>query len=147
MASIEIRRMVKTDLQEITALEKGIFIDPWSLEAFRSDLKNEMALPLVLAVDGKTAGYACLYIVAGEMQIGNFAIAPEFRRRGLARMLMERVVEIAGEHECDSIFLEVRESNIAAKTLYASFEFKVVGRRTGYYRNPKENAILMTREM
>jgi ribosomal-protein-alanine N-acetyltransferase len=81
------------------------------------------------------------------MQIGNLAVAPDFRGKGIAKLLMNRILEIANERECDCVFLEVRESNQPARVLYESFGFKVVGRRVGYYRNPYENAILMTKEL
>jgi ribosomal-protein-alanine N-acetyltransferase len=147
MLEIVIRKMTEKDLKEIAALEKDIFSDPWSYEAFKSDLNNEMASPLVAAAGISVAGYASLYIVAGEMQIGNFAVASEYRGQGIAKTLMNRIVEMAIERRCYCIFLEVRESNLAARKLYDSFGFDVVGRRVGYYRNPFENAILMTREM
>jgi len=139
--------MVERDLKEIVALEKEIFADPWSYEAFRSDISNPMALSLAAAIAESIAGYTCLYVVAGEMQIGNLAVAPDFRGKGIAKLLMNRILEIANERECDCVFLEVRESNQPARVLYESFGFKVVGRRVGYYRNPYENAILMTKEL
>ncbi|OGC90391.1 MAG: ribosomal-protein-alanine N-acetyltransferase [candidate division Zixibacteria bacterium RBG_16_53_22] len=147
MPDVVIRKMAERDLMEIVALEKEIFADPWSYEAFRTDIQNPMAFPLAAVIGESIAGYSCLYIVAGEMQIGNFAVAPDHRGRGIAKLLMNRILEIAKERECDLIFLEVRESNQPARSLYESYEFKVVGRRVGYYRNPYENAILMTREL
>lgn len=147
MSDIVIRKMTEVDLKDVVALESEIFSDPWSYESFRSDLNNSMALPIIAVAGQLVAGYSCLYIVAGEMQIGNFAVAPNFRGQGIAKALMNRIAEIAGERQCDCIFLEVRESNQPARTLYESFGFKVVGRRVGYYRNPYENAILMTKEL
>jgi ribosomal-protein-alanine N-acetyltransferase len=147
MSEIVVRKMTEKDLMDVVALEKEIFSDPWSYEAFRSDIGNSMALPLVAASGQSIVGYACLYVVAGEMQIGNFAVGPDYRRKGIGRILMTRLMEIAHERECDCIFLEVRESNQPARTLYESFGFIVVGRRVGYYRNPYENAILMAKEL
>jgi len=92
-------------------------------------------------------GYSCLYVVAGEMQIGNFAVSPDHRKQGIAKLMMDEIVKIARERKCDSIFLEVRESNIPAQTLYSSYEFKPIGRRVGYYRQPRENAIIMVKEL
>jgi len=147
MSEAVIRKMTEKDLKTIVSLEKEIFSDPWSYAAFKSDLNNDMALALVAEISESIAGYACLYIVAGEMQIGNFAVAPNFRGEGIAKELMNRIFEIAGERQCDCIFLEVRESNKPARTLYESFGFKVVGRRVDYYRNPNDNAILMNKEL
>jgi ribosomal-protein-alanine N-acetyltransferase len=147
MPDTVIRKMAERDLKEIVALENEIFPDPWSYNAFKSDLGNSIAFPLVATAGDSIAGYSCLYIVAGEMQIGNFAVAPDFRGKGIAKTLMNKILELANERKCDSIFLEVRESNQPARSLYESFGFKVVGRRVGYYRNPFENAILMAREL
>jgi ribosomal-protein-alanine N-acetyltransferase len=147
MNDIVIRKMTEKDLKEITALEREIFPDPWSYEAFKSDINNAMAYPLAVIFGGVVAGYSCLYIVAGEMQIGNFAVSPDYRGRGIAKMLMNKLIEIARERNCDSIYLEVRESNQPARRLYDGFGFNVIGRRVGYYRNPFENAILMAKEL
>lgn len=146
-AEILIRKMAEADLKQVETLEKQIFSDPWSYNSFKTDLQNEMALPLV-AVDGDTVvGYACNYIVADEAQVGNFAVAREYRQCGVAKLLMDEIIKIAKNKKCTEIYLEVRESNLPARALYASYGFKSVGRRDGYYRNPRENAIIMAKEL
>jgi ribosomal-protein-alanine N-acetyltransferase len=147
MADVIMRKMTEQDLPEVVAIEKAIFSDPWSLNAFKSDLNNEMAWPIAATHEGIVIAYSCLYIVANEMQIGNFAVAPEYRKRGIGRLLMNQVMSLANERKCEVIFLEVRESNKSAQALYGSFNFKPVGRRTGYYRSPVENAIIMIKEL
>jgi ribosomal-protein-alanine N-acetyltransferase len=147
MAKYVVRRMRKTDLKEIVALENEIFSDPWSYQAFQSDLENGMAYPIVSLAEDTLVGYASLYVVAGEMQIGNLAVAPSCRRKGIARNMMHEIINIARKFDCACIYLEVRESNYQARNLYGSCEFKVIGQRNGYYRNPSENAILMAREL
>ena len=146
MSDIVIRKMAQRDLEDVLTIEKDTFSDPWSYNSFKSDLYNEMARPLVATLDEKLIGYACIYIVAGEIQIGNIAVAPAHRRRGVARLLMKEILLIAEDKDCRSIFLEVRESNMAAQTLYNSLGFKAVAKRDAYYQNPRENAIIMVKE-
>jgi [ribosomal protein S18]-alanine N-acetyltransferase len=147
MPAIVIRRMIQNDLEDVVTIENEVFSDPWSLNSFRTDLNNDMAYPLVAAIEEQVVGYACIYVVAGEIQIGNIAVAPEFRKYGVAKILMNEILRIAGENNCKSIFLEVRESNMTAQALYISFGFKTIARRDNYYRNPRENAIIMAKEL
>ncbi len=147
MSSITIRRMAEEDLEKVSAIEQEIFSDPWSFNAFKTDLNNEMAFPLVVEFEDSVIGYTNLYMVAGEIQIGNFAVAPGYRHRGVAKKMMSEILKIAGNHNCNSIFLEVRESNEPALILYESFGFKQSGRRNNYYVNPRETAILMVKEL
>jgi ribosomal-protein-alanine N-acetyltransferase len=78
-------------------------------------------------------------LVKGEREILNLAVAPEFRRQGIARHLWEAFFEACP----DTVFLEVRESNAAARSLYLSLGFQELGRRRGYYETPLEAAIVM----
>lgn len=147
LSNITIRRMAEPDLEVVTGIEKEVFSDPWSMSAFKTDLGNELALPLVAEFENKIVGYSNIYIVAGEVQIGNFAVAPGFRKRGVGRKLMNEIFEKAKEKECHSIFLEVRESNTAALELYKSYGFASTGKRKGYYANPREDALLMVKDL
>jgi len=147
MTGISIRKMAEKDLEQVVNIEKQVFPDPWSYQAFKSDLENDLAYMIVAEKENAVAGYSCLYILLGEVQLGNFAVAPDTRRQGVARAMMSEIIKVGGERNCDSIFLEVRESNATARQLYLSFGFRVVGRRVGYYRQPNENAVLMVKEL
>ena len=147
MPDVIIRKMMEKDLESVVAIEKEVFPDPWNYDAFKSDLNNEMAWPLVSLVDGKVAGYSCIYIVMDETQIGNFAVSPDHRKLGIGKKMMDEVIKIALNRKCKNIFLEVRESNKPAQALYISFGFKAAGRRSAYYRHPVENAIIMVKEL
>jgi ribosomal-protein-alanine N-acetyltransferase len=147
MPSITVRRMVDTDLDIVSSIEKEVFTDPWSRNAFKTDLDNKMAWPMVAEFEKKVVGYSSIYIVAGEVQIGNFAVAPGFRNRGVAKKMMSEIFEKAGESDCRTIFLEVRESNTAAMELYKSYGFVTSGKRKDYYANPNENAIILVKEL
>jgi len=147
MSAITIRRMAEKDLERVSAIEQEIFSDPWSFNAFKTDLNNDMACPLVVEFENAVIGYASLYIVVGEVQIGNFAVAPGYRQRGVAKKMMFEIIKIAGDHKCNSIFLEVRESNRPAQVLYESFGFKRSRRKIDYYANPRESAVLMVKDL
>jgi [ribosomal protein S18]-alanine N-acetyltransferase len=147
MTDTAFRKMKESDLEKVVAMEKEIFSDPWDFNFFDSDLKNEHSWLIVAEQDGEIVGYGVLYIVADELQIGNFGVGESFRRQGIGKKMMAEIIKIAAERSCDSIYLEVRESNKAAQALYFSFGFEAVGRRIGYYRNPRENAILMAKEL
>ena len=142
-----IRRMAEKDLERVSAIEQEIFSDPWSFNAFMTDVKNDMAWPLVVEFEGSIIGYTNLYMVASEIQIGNLAVTPGFRQRGVAKKIMSEILKIAGDHRCNSISLEVRDSNKPAQVLYESFGFKCSGRRSNYYANPRESAVLMVKEL
>lgn len=147
MPNISIRRMAEGDLDVVCAIEKEVFQDPWSLNAFKTDLYNSMAWPMVAEFENKVVGYSNIYIVAGEVQIGNFAVAPGFRNRGVGKKMMNQIFQKAGESNCHSIFLEVRESNRPAVELYRSFGFVPAGKRKDYYSHPRENAIIMVKDL
>jgi ribosomal-protein-alanine N-acetyltransferase len=147
MSVISFRRMDEADLEKVAGIEREVFSDPWSLNAFRTDLNNEMACPIVAEFEKLVVGYANLYIVAGELQLGNFAIAPGYRNRGVGRKLMDEVMRIGSENRCQSIFLEVRESNEPARALYSAFGFHQTGIRRDYYSNPRESALILVKEL
>jgi len=139
--------MAESDLDVVSSIEMEVFSDPWSRNAFKTDLENKLAWPIVAEFEKKVVGYSNIYIVAGEVQIGNFAVAPGFRGRGVAKKMMTEIFEKAAESDCRNIFLEVRESNTPAMELYKSYGFVSSGKRKDYYTNPRENAIIMVKEL
>jgi [ribosomal protein S18]-alanine N-acetyltransferase len=147
MPDVIIRRMMEKDLMEVVNIEKQAFSDPWSYESFKSDLNNEMALPIVAIYNDQIVGYSSIYVAADEMQLGNFAVSPDHRKMGIGKLMMDEMLKLAAERKSGKIFLEVRESNVPAISIYSSYGFRAVGRRNGYYRNPVENAIIMVKEL
>jgi ribosomal-protein-alanine N-acetyltransferase len=144
---ITIQRMTSDDLEEIAQLEKLCFSDPWNKKSFEEELVHQFTIPLVVKVNQRVVGYTCLWQVDEQMEIANFAVSPEFRRKGIGRMLMERVLFEAREKGCTSVILSVRESNVVAINLYTEFGFEVVGKRKRYYRLPIEDAIIMVKNL
>jgi len=126
----------------VHAIEQDVFTDPWSTQDFRDCLASD-AVFLVAKNADQVAGYVVAIDAADEGEILNLAVAPQGRRRGLGRALVERVLDVLSGRGASQIYLEVRESNAPARRLYAAHGFREVGRRKEYYRRPVEDAIVL----
>lgn len=138
------------DLDAIVALEAESFSEPWSRKMFEVELHQNQFGRLFVArpvnpgeSDLKIFAYICVWCVFEELRIMNLAVAPPVRRAGIARKLVRFVLGCGLAQGTQKALLEVRASNAQARALYARFGFLEYGRRTGYYRNPQEDAILM----
>lgn len=143
MNNIEFTNLENGDIKEIAMLDKECFSVPWSEDSFMADVKNPLAYYVLARIDGELCGYCGIYKVLDEGQITNIAVKEKFRRRGIAAKILEKIIEYAKVNEIKSISLEVRQSNIAAITLYQKYGFLPIGLRKNYYHSPTENAMLM----
>ena len=143
MSRIRIRRMQQQDVVQAGALEAQIFSLPWSEQAFSDALKLTHTVFLVAEEGGRVAGYIGMYLSLEEGEITNVAVAPEFRRRGIADALLTEIKREAAECGVTSLVLEVRVSNQNAIRLYEKHGFVSCGVRKGFYEQPKEDAFLM----
>lgn len=133
-------------VSDIAKLEKLCFSMPWNEKMILSQYPDDMHVFLVCEDDsGVLAGYVGMMFVLDEGYIANVAVSPEYRRRGLADMLIGKLIEKAEALKLSFLTLEVRESNLPARSLYKKHGFTDVGRRKKYYELPAEDAILMTR--
>lgn len=146
---IKIREMVLADCSPLSQLDRVVFSEPLSEKGFEHELENKNALTLVAESDGRTAGYINIWSVCGEVSINNIAVAEEFRRRGIGKLLMQTAFDSLEKRfgKCEIAMLEVRESNFSAISMYEKFGFEKVGVRKNFYRKPTENAILMNKEL
>ena len=143
---IEIVEMNANHVPQVAELEKMCFHDPWSEASVASELGNPLSLWLV-AVDGeKVVGYVGSQTVMDMTDMMNIAVHPDFRRRGVAKMLVERLVDALKSRQSRCLMLEVRTSNTGAQLLYEILGFVQVGIRKNYYRNPKEDALILRKE-
>ena len=143
---MEIRKMQKEDILQLAELEKLCFSDPWSVSAFEYELNNPLSLWLV-AVSGETvAGYVGSQTVIDESDMMNIAVAPAFRRQGIAKRLIDSLILGLQERGSHTLTLEVRSSNEPAISLYRQLGFIQVGRRPNYSRNPTEDALILRKE-
>ena len=135
--------MKYNDLGQVIRLERVLFSDPWSLESFLEELReNEIAHSFVFELDKKIIGYAVCWYYFEELHIGNFAIHPDFQGKGLGTILFERIFNTFNDYKV--AYLEVRKNNLAAIKLYNKFGFKETYSRKGYYSNG-EDAIVMVK--
>ena len=140
---IEIIPMNETHVAAVAALEKACFSDPWSENSVRGELSNELSLWLVAVENGAVLGYVGSQTVLGEADMMNIAVEENSRRRGIARALVEELVRRLPAH---CLTLEVRSSNMPAIRLYESMGFQQIGLRRNYYRNPREDALILRKE-
>ena len=132
-------------LDALEALEKQCFSVPWTRGQLRSCLPDEHHVFLAAEEDGRLIAYVGMMHVLDEGYIANVAVAPEARRRGVARALLTELERRARAIPLAFLTLEVRAGNAPAIALYASLGYETVGRRRNYYEKPVEDALLMTR--
>ena len=141
----DIISMTADHLDEIAELEKRCFSDPWSRRMLAEHLENECAATIVAqGEDGTILGYAGLLTILDEGYITNIAVRLEYRRQGVASQLLDVFTRFAQGNHMAFLTLEVRDTNAAARALYAKHGYEEVGRRKNYYDDPKEDALLMT---
>lgn len=132
-------------VEKLVKLENECFSDPWTANMFIGDLKNENTCYFGAFDDDKLIGYAGMWMSVDDGQICNVAVHPDYRRKGIGTSLVISLIQVCKRKKLSSITLEVRESNEKAILLYKKLGFERVGLRKNYYKNPTENAILMTK--
>ena len=141
-----IRYMTAADVPQVAGLERICFADPWSERSVASELDNALSLWLVAMEGEKLIGYVGSQTVMGETDMMNVAVDPDFRRKGIAEKLVLALVAELKARESHCLTLEVRASNEPARALYEKLGFSQVGLRKNYYRNPKEDALILRKE-
>ena len=144
MIGLVIIEMASEHVSSLAQIEKQCFSTPWSENALAEEIENPNARFFVALCGEQVAGYIGAHNIVGEVYITNVAVAPDYRRQGVATQLIERLVEISRAENAEFITLEVRENNTSAQALYEKQSFGVVGKRKAFYENPREDAILMT---
>ena len=148
--AVQLESMALADLDAVLAIEQQSFSMPWTDAMFRSELQNERTSRLLVArakaVDGPIVGYIGYRIVLDEMHVILIAVAPAWRRRGVARQLLCQAMDQARAVGCRRATLEVRVSNTPALQLYYSLRFAPVGTRPKYYLRPTEDALILWRD-
>jgi [ribosomal protein S18]-alanine N-acetyltransferase len=141
-ARLHIRPAALADAPTLSRLERQCFSDPWSTQGFREVLGTPVCFGLIGEAGPEVQGYLLARAVAGEGEILNLAVVPGARRRGIGGALLEVGLRHLRERGAREVFLEVRESNQAARAMYQSRGFRVVGARQRYYRQPVEDALV-----
>ena len=141
-----ITKMTDAHVAQIAELEKLCFSDPWSEKSVASELNNPLAFWLVAEDNGRVAGYIGSQTVLDETDMMNVAVHPDYRKQGIATALIVDLVEELRKMGSHSLTLEVRASNENAIRVYQKLDFQQVGCRKNYYRNPKEDALILRKE-
>ena len=141
-----ITKMTQQHIMQVAELEKLCFSDPWSEKSIASELDNKLALWFVADDGGKVLGYVGSQTVIDETDMMNIAVRPDCRRRGIAEAMVDALVEELKTIGSRCLTLEVRASNEPAIALYEKLGFAQVGLRKNYYRNPKEDALILRKE-
>lgn len=143
-----IRRMEKSDVNEVVELEALSYGQHhWSKESFYNELENNLAhYYCVVDENQKILGYAGCWHIFEEAHITTLSVHPQARRQGVAQSLLFAIIDDCYKAKIKYITLEVRESNIAAISLYEKNGFKSIGTRKGYYQDNNENALIMFTE-
>ncbi len=144
---MEIRQAVLEDIPGIFALESLCFSDPWSQKSLRDTMKEPHSFFSVAWEDEKLCGYLNATYVLDEMNLNRICVLPEYRGKGVGKLLMQAMFRFAEERALASIFLEVRQSNFPAQRLYTDFGFETVGKRKNFYQSPSEDGLVMTAKL
>lgn len=149
--TVQISEMTADDVEAVYEIEKSSFNNPWSLEDIRKTIDEEYGYfykPYVAKdEDGNIRGFVILMIVEDEAEIADIAVDPSSRGLGIGKSLLCYALNYARFYGITNIYLEVRETNEVAKSLYISSGFEPVGVRRNYYKNPTEDAIIMKKTL
>ncbi len=140
-----VRMACKEDLALLVSLEAALFQDAWQRGAIESHLASKSAVSLIAEGDGGVAlGYLLGLSLFGEGELLRIAVLESARGEGIGKLLLQGFVDILRQNGAEACFLEVRRSNLSALALYRSFGFLTVGERKNYYKNPTEDALLLS---
>ena len=139
-------KMDESHVAQIAQLEKLCFNDPWSEKSIASELDNRLSLWLVALENNQVIGYVGSQTVLGETDMMNIAVHPDHRKQGVGSALIVGLIGALEKRGSHSLMLEVRSSNATALSVYYKLGFNEVGRRRNYYRNPKEDALILRKE-
>lgn len=141
---LKIRPLTREDITQVCELEEMAFSMPWKEADFLDMLANKDALYLVAEEDGVIAASCGLLHIVGEGDISNVVVRPQYRRRGIAKCMLTRLLEEGKEQFGITAYtLEVRKNNEAAVSLYETLGFVTEGIRKNFYEKPVEDALIM----
>lgn len=142
--AISIREMSLDDVPSVFEIESQCYPFPWSKTLFEDAVRSTKCC-LVMCTGSEIVGYAIISFVVGEAELLNICISPSEQGKGLAKQLLQAVIDRASAADNHEMYLEVRVSNDVARHIYDEFGFNEIGRRKGYYptKDGREDAILM----
>ncbi len=142
-----IRKMRREDIADVVELEQKIFTDAWSEKAILGTLEQEQAMILLAYEDRLLIGYLILYYVLEDGEIARIAVDDAYRRQGVATKMLRELESLCADNGVSKLLLDVRESNMVARSFYEKQGFVQDGVRKNYYSDPVEDGILMSCEL
>ncbi len=144
---VKVRPWTHTDLVPIYSLERAIYLeDPWSFEQFKEEFAGKSRQYLVAEFGGNIVGYAGIMLAGDVTDILTLTVAPDFRRRGIAREFLKRMIDWSRNQKVDAMMLEMRVGNVEAEPLYLENGFRKIAERADYY-GPGITAVVMRKEL
>ena len=140
-----VRQLHQTDATQIAEIETACFADPWSVDSICSAMENKNNAFFGVFSQNRLIGYGGVSVVAGEGYVLNIGVLPKYRTKGAGRMLLESIIQHCQKQRAAFLSLEVRVSNAPARRLYEDGGFMPAGLRRGFYQNPKEDALILTK--
>ena len=146
-AELVVRELKVEDSAVVAEMEQQIFSDPWSEKSVMETVQQKQSVCFAAEKAGHILGYLLVYHAADEAEIARIAVQKEARRQGVAGKLMLALENYCEEHQIVRLLLDVRESNETARNFYTESGFAEDGIRQGFYSNPSEDAVLMSRQL
>jgi len=142
---ITVRKMLLEDIDAVMIVDRDSFSIPWSRESFFLEVESRLSSYVVVEEDsGQIIGYGGFYLIIDQVEITNIAVLGKYRGQGIGKSILEALIKLAIVGGGKVVNLEVRASNEAAKAMYLSYGFNLVGSRKGYYQLPSEDALLLS---
>lgn len=141
------RKMTEKDISSVAALEAKVFSDAWTERSVHETYCQSQAFITVAESEGELVGYCIVYYVLDEGEIARIAVDEKMRRQGVGRGLLDYTCEICVRNQIEHLLLDVRESNKSARAFYKQYGFVEDGIRKNFYESPKENAVLMSKNI
>ena len=136
-----VREMTYNDIASVADVDRAAFSDAWKDDSFADELKKDYSHYFVAETDGEIMGYAGIWCIYETSELIRIATSPNHQKKGVAKELMQAILECAKNCGCERMMLEVRKSNIPAQKLYMKFGFNEISIRKGYYNG--EDAVIM----
>lgn len=140
---VQIRWMIRRDMPEVLNIEQGSFEFPWSEEDFIRCLRQRNCIGMVAENANRVVGFMIYELNRNQLHILNFAVRPDFRRRGIGRQMGEKLIGKLSQQRRNRIVLEVRETNLAAQVFFRRIGFKAMSVLRDFYDDTTEDAYVM----
>lgn len=145
---LNFRRINASDVTGVMEIEEQVYQFPWTKRIFIDCIRVGYSCQCC-EVDGQIVAYGIMSMGANEAHVLNICVHPDWQNQGIGHDLLQRLLDIASENAVDTVFLEVRPSNLAAVALYEKMGFNTIGTRKDYYpaKNGREDAIILARTL